>query len=271
MKKSIKLRTMKQRTMKQLTILSFISLTVFNIWGCKDDDTTPNNSGNSDTAFVSTITFPSLDSIEITADHYHTNNSNPVMVLCHQAGWSRGEYIDIAPKLNEMGYNVLAIDQRSGQTINGVENKTVGAATAAGKPTRFIDAKQDVEAAINWAKTKYNQDVILLGSSYSACLALMIAAERDDISKVLAFSPGEYLPGISVQGNIAGIKQPVFLTSSKQERIQTERLFDAISNSSYKKQFVPKWGDGQHGARNLWSSMADQEEYWDAVKIFLDY
>ena len=59
----------------------------------------------------------------------------------------------------------------------------------------------------------------------------MIAAERNDIDKVLAFSPGEYLPGISVQGSISGIKTPVFLTSSKQERIQTEKLFEVIFNS----------------------------------------
>jgi dienelactone hydrolase len=259
-----------KKSIKKLTMLSFISFTIFNIWGCKDEDITPNNSGDSDTAFVSTVTFPSLDSVTITADHYHTNNANPVIVLCHQAGWSRGEYIDIAPKLNDMGYNVLAIDQRSGQTINGVENKTIGSAVTMGKTTRFIDAKPDIDAAVDWAKNKYNRNVILWGSSYSACLALMIAAERNDIEKVLAFSPGEYLPGISVQGSISGIKAPVFITSSKQERIQVEKLFDAISNSEHKKQFVPKWGDGQHGSRNLWSSMPYQEEYWAAVKVFLN-
>ena len=231
-----------KKSIKKLTMLSFISFTIFNIWGCKDEDITPNNSGDSDTAFVSTVTFPSLDSVTITADHYHTNNANPVIVLCHQAGWSRGEYIDIAPKLNDMGYNVLAIDQRSGQTINGVENKTIGSAVTIGKTTRFIDAKPDIDAAVDWAKNKYNRNVILWGSSYSACLALMIAAERNDIEKVLAFSPGEYLPGISVQGSISGIKAPVFLTSSKQERIQVEKLFDAISNSEHKKTVCSQMG-----------------------------
>ena len=259
-----------KKSIIQLTMFSLISFTIFNIFGCKDEDITPSNPGSTDTAFVATVTFPSLDSVTITADHYHTNNANPVIVLCHQAGWSRGEYLDIAPELNDMGYNVLAIDQRSGQTINGIENKTVGSAVTAGKTTRFIDAKPDIDAAINWAKDKYSRNVIIWGSSYSACLALMIAAERDDIDKVLAFSPGEYLPGLSVQGNISGIKAPVFLTSSKQERIQVEKLFDAISNSEYKKQFVPKWGDGQHGSRNLWPSMPDQEEYWAAVKVFLN-
>ena len=87
-----------------------------------------------------------------------------------------------------MGYNVLAIDQRSGQTINGIENKTVGSAVTAGKTTRFIDAKPDITAAVDWVKNKYNRNVILWGSSYSACLALMIAAERDDFNTPFSYS-----------------------------------------------------------------------------------
>lgn len=255
---------------QKLTMLSLISITIFNIWGCKDEDTTPNNSGESDTAFVANITFPSLDSVVITADHYHTNNSNPVVVLCHQAGWSRGEYLDVAPIFNDMGYNVVAIDQRSGGVVNGIENKTKNSAVTQGKSYEFIDAKQDIMAAVDWAKSKYNKNVILLGSSYSATLVLMVASERHDIEKVLAFSPGEYMPGVSVQASISGIEAPVFLTSSKQERIQVEKLYDVIYNSSYRQQFVPKWGDGQHGAKNLWPSMPDQEEYWNAMKIFLN-
>lgn len=255
----------------QIAVFSILSLTILNIFGCKDDDVTPNNSGSVDTAFVATITFLSLDSVVITADHYHTNNNNPIIVLCHQAGWSRGEYLEIAPQLNELGYNVLAIDQRSGQTINGVTNKTVGSAVTMGKKYQFIDVKLDINAALDWSKNRYNRNVILWGSSYSASLSLMIAAERDDIDKVIAFSPGEHIPGVSVQGNISGIKAPAFLTSSKQERIQTEKLFDVISNSDYRKQYVPKWGEGQHGSRNLWSSTPNNEEYWTAVKNFLNY
>ena len=49
----------------------------------------------------------------------------PVLVLFHQAGWSRGEYREIAPKLNELGYICLAIDQRSGKGVNGVANGNV--------------------------------------------------------------------------------------------------------------------------------------------------
>jgi len=48
------------------------------------------------------IEIDSLDGLKITADLYmkSSDKAQPFIVLCHQAGWSRGEYREIAPKLN---------------------------------------------------------------------------------------------------------------------------------------------------------------------------
>jgi len=77
-----------------------------------------------------TITFPSKDGLTITADTYITNpdNKTPFIVLFHQAGWSRGEYNEIAPKLNKLGFNCMAVDQRSGGSVNGIQNETTALA-----------------------------------------------------------------------------------------------------------------------------------------------
>jgi len=68
-----------------------------------------------------TITFPSHEGVTITADLYITNEDKniPFIVLFHQAGFSRGEYREIAPKLNKLGFNCMAIDQRSGDGVIG--------------------------------------------------------------------------------------------------------------------------------------------------------
>lgn len=60
------------------------------------------------------ITFLSLDSLPITANFYNSGDNLPVIVLCHQAGLNKSEYIKIAETLTQKGYNCLAIDQRSG-------------------------------------------------------------------------------------------------------------------------------------------------------------
>lgn len=238
---------------------------------CKEDieNTTPTeNPADTDTAFVQTITFQSLDSLTITADHYHLKMDAPVIVLCHQAGWSRGEYIEIAPKLNALGYNCVAIDQRSGGSINGVMNQTSLAAKAESKPTSYNDSKQDVVAAVAWAKKTYGKNVILWGSSYSSSLALIVAKEDANVEAVMAFSPGEYLLPVNVKTSIAGLNKRAFLTSSNAEQGQTKAIFDVIT-STEKTHFVPK-GPGEHGSRALWSDKQDNPEYWVAVEAFLE-
>ena len=45
---------------------------------------------------------------------------------------------EIADSLTALGFNCLAIDQRSGGSVNGVTNETKVRATAAGKGTDFI-------------------------------------------------------------------------------------------------------------------------------------
>src|SRR5438477_11180739 len=70
------------------------------------------------------ITFPSADGLIITADSYLQNDTLPWILLCHQAGYSRGEYKETAVKFENFGYNCLAIDQRSGDSVNGIKNET---------------------------------------------------------------------------------------------------------------------------------------------------
>jgi predicted alpha/beta hydrolase len=72
------------------------------------------------------ITFPAADGLEVTADLYRASEdlATPMIVLFHQAGFSRGEYLQIAPRLGGMGFNCLAVDQRSGKATAGVTDET---------------------------------------------------------------------------------------------------------------------------------------------------
>lgn len=212
-----------------------------------------------------TLTFPSLDGVTITADLYHVADSLPVMLLCHQASYSRGEYIETAHQLNQWGFNCLAIDQRSGKSVNGVKNQTHWDAQEKGRPTNYPDAEIDLIAAINYLVIRYQQDVILLGSSYSASLALKLANEHDRVRAALAFSPGEYFRGtINVSQSLQGIAKPIFVTSSRSEASSVRELLREVEAVH----FVPK-AMGAHGSKVLWSTHKGREEYWEALKAFL--
>ncbi len=223
-----------------------------------------------------TVTFPSTDGLTITADLYapHEDSSTPFIVLFHQAGWSRGEYREIAPRLNELGFNCLAVDARSGEEVNGVVNESAQRARERSLGTTYLDALPDLEAALARVRTDYPKArVIAWGSSYSASLALCIAGEKPGlVDAVLAFAPGEYFgkegkPDNWVQSAAAKITVPVFITSARKEKPNWSPIYAAIPEG--KKSFYLPETDGNHGSRALWKQFDDSKGYWHAVAEFL--
>jgi len=225
---------------------------------------------------VQSIKFPSKDGLELTADLYMAHdNSAPLIVLFHQARWSRGEYQEIAPKLNMLGFNCMAVDLRSGGEVNGVKNESFIRAQSEMKSTKYVDAYPDIEAAVSYAKEYYAEGkVIIWGSSYSSALVLKYTGDNVDmVDAVLSFSPGEYF---SKQGksktwiseSASNITQPVFITSAKREKSSWSSIFAAIP-SEQKVSFLPST-PGNHGSRALWSKFGDSVYYWNEVEKFLN-
>lgn len=221
-------------------------------------------------AVAEPVSFNAADGLIVTGD-LEKSTSSTAIVLFHQAGSSRGEYKTIAPRLNKLGFTTLAIDQRSGGTFAGVKNATAQRATKAGKRTKFLDAKPDLEAAIAYANALSGiKKVVIWGSSYSSSLVLVIAGQKSSkVSGVLSFSPGEYLPGISVENAAKGITVPTFITSAKSEIGQWRGIHKAIPASVKAVGFQPE-GNGRHGSSALITDLSSNaEEYWNAVEAFL--
>ena len=221
-----------------------------------------------------TVDFKTAGGIRARADVYDSAPASATwIVLFHQAGWSRGEYREIAPVLVKKGYRVMAVDQRSGRAVKGVTNETHRRAEKKKLSTGYLDAYPDLEAALLYARRELGaRRVVVWGSSYSASLVLRLAAEHaDDVHAVMSFSPGEYFEpqGARYVSAFAGrVRQPLFVTSSKSERAQVEPIFDA-SPSEKKILFTPA-SRGQHGSRALWARWPDNDVYWAAVNGFLE-
>ncbi len=213
------------------------------------------------------VEFKSIDGLLISADYYEVKNNKRAILLCHQAGYSRGEYIETAKRLNSLGYSCLAIDQRSGNEVNNVENETAIRAKTIGLSTSYLDAKQDIEAAIEYLyDINGNKPIILVGSSYSASLVLLIGKENEKVEAVAAFSPGEYLKGIKMNERLQDYKKPVFLTSSRSEIEQVENL-NLVMTEGFRYFFKPPF-PGVHGSKALWDSTEDSDKYWFAFEEF---
>jgi dienelactone hydrolase len=221
------------------------------------------------------VDFPTAGGIKARADVYESKSSSPTLILLfHQAGSSRGEYREIAPKLVELGYRVMAVDQRSGGAVNRVPNETHRRASKKRLARSYLDAYGDLEAALAYARTELKAArIVVWGSSYSASLVLRLTAEHsDEVTAVMAFSPGEYFEKDKGADYIVSfakrVKQPVFVTSAKKEREQVKPIFDA-SPAEKKILFTPA-SKGQHGSRALWAKWPDNDVYWAAVNGFLE-
>ncbi|MEN8187889.1 MAG: alpha/beta hydrolase [Bacteroidota bacterium] len=246
--------------MKQCLITLFISLLIVsNIYS--------QNNKNS----KSVIHFNAEDGVKITADLYLLPQPDaPIIILYHQARFSRGEYKEIAPKLNKLGFSCIAIDQRSGNEVNNVVNQTHLEAVKLKKATEYIDAIPDVEAALRYVKKNFTpKKVIIWGSSYSSSLVLYMGGKYpDDVNGILAFSPGEYFKVDNKEIKIyaSKIKSPVFITSAKKEKEHWQDIYDSISSD--KQYYLPET-EGKHGSKALWVSNNGHQGYWDAVTSFL--
>jgi len=220
-----------------------------------------------------TVAFNSSDGVMVTADVYMVSDEQaPLILLFHQARFSRGEYREIAPKLNALGYSCIAIDQRSGDKVNGVINQTHIVAEKNGLSTKYPDAYPDLVAALNYAKETYpNREIIIWGSSYSSSLVFILASEfPEDVMGILSFSPGEYFEyeGNKIVDFSSKVQCPVFITSAKNEYGEWEEIYAAIPNPN-KQSFLPE-SEGFHGSKALWIEKPGNEEYWKAVIKFLD-
>ncbi|HZV93909.1 MAG TPA: alpha/beta fold hydrolase [Caldimonas sp.] len=194
----------------------------------------------------------------------------PVIIAFHQAESNHAEYAPIAPRLAQDGFTVLAIDQRSGDGAFGGTNLTV---ETLGDSTDYDEALPDLEAALAWAHEHADgAPVIAWGSSYSAALVFLLAARHaDEVSAVVAFSPGEYLRNpTAVHDAARQLTMPVYIdqASSADEIAASTSILDAVGNS-HKRMFMQD--PSTHGASTLRadSNPMGNEAHWQSVLKFL--
>jgi dienelactone hydrolase len=194
-------------------------------------------------------TFAAADGVAVHGNLYRpTGTPRGVLLLFHQAGSSRLEYAPIAPRLASLGWVALAIDQRSGGSLFGGRNLT--AAGVRGDPG-YLAALPDLEASVAFARAQWpGVRPVAWGSSYSASLVFLLAAKHPtEISAVVAFSPGEYLP-VSVRAAAAHVTVPIYVTSAADaEEEAAAAILLAASPASVKRQYRAK--NGVHGAATL--------------------
>lgn len=214
------------------------------------------------------VTLTAADGVKIAGVYTRAAHPRALLLLFHQAGSGKDEYALLAPLLAQAGYSSLRIDQRAGGTLYGV-NETV---RALGRSAGYGEAKKDLDAAFAWGQGQ-KLPIVLWGSSYSAALVFLLAAEHPgQVQALLAFSPGEYLDDKGAVARAAAkVGAPIFITSAQttQEQDAAHAIL-AASPAKVKVQFYPKQG-GVHGSSTLlrMKNPNGAADVWRATLAFL--
>lgn len=216
------------------------------------------------------VTLKASDGVTVYGRYYKAAQPKALILLFHQAGSSKDEYTTIAPRLVQAGYSALAIDQRAGDGLFG-KNET---ADGLGHKADYLEARPDLQAALDWAQTR-KLPIILWGSSYSSSLIFPLAAsDLQGIVGLLSFSPGEYFDQDKqmVRRAAAKVTVPVFIasTNSADETGQAGPIMAALPTNSANVRYVPE--HGVHGSSTLIAAKNPEgvEANWSAVMAFLD-
>lgn len=170
-----------------------------------------------------------------------------IALLFHQAHANRHEYDSVVPALQKLGFDTLAIDQRSGGDLFDGHNETVA---KLGSSADYVAALPDLEAALAWARAQHYARIVAVGSSYSSSLVIVLAAKHPQgLSAIASFSPGEYFDDKNqIKQAAAKVTLPFYITTDPNEASDVaEVLRDAHGANIV--HYQPKIG--VHGASTL--------------------
>jgi len=224
---------------------------------------------NSTSEAAKPVILTASDGVKVYGAIYEAAKPKALILLFHQAGSSKDEYATIAPRLRAAGYSALAIDQRSGGGLYGVNETAEGL----GHKADYLEARPDLQAALDWARQQ-KLPIILWGSSYSSSLIFPLAAgDPEGVVALLSFSPGEYFDQDKhmIRSAAAKLSVPVFVasTNSADEVGEADQIMAAVPKNAANVRYVPE--HGVHGSSTLIARRNPDgaEAGWRAVLAFL--
>ena len=219
-----------------------------------------------------TIQFKAKDGVNIKAHLYLTaDKTKPFMLIFQQAGHSQQEYRNTATQLNKMGFNCLAIHQRSARNIKGSKIKSKKQEDSL-RTLTYDETYVDLESALLYLKKAFpNFKTVVWGSSYAATLMFVLASNYpNEVDGIVAFSPDNYLVfnDKTILDYAEGVHCPIFVTAGKKESKACERLHEQIQ-SEKKYLYIPIENEEQDSLTTK-KKNTRKNQYWKILTDFFE-
>ena len=173
--------------------------------------------------------FSTKDGIMIVGDYYAGSSASGVLLL-HMMPAVRASWQQLALKLQENGFHALAIDLRGHGESTGGPNGYQQFSDAQHQQSVF-----DIEASVEFLRTKGIEKIHIGGASIGANLALQYAGQHSEVASVTLLSPGLDYHGIHADIWIGNLKsnQAILLAASDDDiysLTSVKTLFDRSSD-----------------------------------------
>jgi pimeloyl-ACP methyl ester carboxylesterase len=196
------------------------------------------------------VSFLTPDWFQIKGDFFPATPDAPVVLLLHQLGTNRSEFIGLAKALQSSGINALAYDARGHGESVLKDGKKVTYETFTDKD--FENTTVDMDSAIKFLRDKKKitakSPVGIVGASIQSSTGLVYASEHPDVKAVVLLSPGLDYHGIDTKGPMARYgNRPVYIAASIDDApsYKAAKELEAIATGAKKKEIL---SDGGHGA-----------------------
>lgn len=148
--------------------------------------------------------------------------NSPALLLLHQWQSDRHSYDDFAKRMQAKGFNVLSIDGRGfGESTKYADGRPIAAERSSAAVQAMLG---DVGAAFEFLSKQNNVDsakIGIVGASYGSSLALIYAADHQNVAAVALLSPGlNYFGNLPIEsglGKYYNSTRPIFLAAARDD------------------------------------------------------
>jgi pimeloyl-ACP methyl ester carboxylesterase len=205
------------------------------------------------------ITFSSEDGAALAGEVYVAAPGAPAVVLVHRLLGDRSEFQPLVERLrkSERRASILSFDLRGHGASKEPETKPAKAPSKA-------ELARDVEAAI--AQVSNNaRGIVLVGSSFGATLATLVAFEQPKVTGLGLVSPGSGIYGVDLLRPYAEVRNlPTLVAGAEQDTIAKQPL--EVIGGMAQRGTVKRYSGSRHGAQFLGE---EQPELWQDLEQWI--
>lgn len=193
------------------------------------------------------VTFESEDGATLAGDLYLAKPDAPAVVLVHRLFGERSEWAPLVESLRraDQRYTVLTFDLRGHGASKAPEKKP----SADSKTELARDVKAAIEHVLGATKEKA-RGVVLVGSSFGATLASLVAFDQPKVTALALVSPGAAIRGVDLYRPYSEVRNlPTFIAGAEADTVSRDPL-DAVGRMAQRGK-VQRYPGARHGAEFL--------------------